>query len=224
MDPELRDLLRTLAVDQNNESHTHVTTYGPHARWLIRAENQETFWMRYCDLVYRKAHGRDNVQPDPLAAICLAEKPQEAMPVISKLTFRFQIDEADDGNWEPYDDDFLQWICQTYQNVILESFQIRTPTQIELVVVVMESESHWYEEDRDTGLKYLVMEVRLQFPYSRIDVGMQNRIIRPRVIQQLRKNHILAKLQRQAIGDWEQIISSVVINEPVMMYGGSGSS
>ena len=221
MEPELRDILRVVAADPVNDSHTHVSLYGPHARWAVRSHNQTEFWLRYCDLVDRKMRGRDGVPAEPLANMCLAERPQEVMPEIAKFTFRFHADTTDEGAWEPYDDEFLQWICHTYQIVLAEYFKLTTEALMELVVVVLESTTHWFEEDRATGQRFMLIEVKLQFPYARFEAGLQNRLIRPRVIQLLRNNNILAKMQRQPVGDWEQIISSTVINEPVIMYGSS---
>lgn len=220
MEPELRDLLRTVATEPIGESHTHVSLYGPHARWTIRPETQTAFWTGYCDLVDLKIHGRDGVPAEPLANLCLAERPIEVMPQIAKLTFRFQVDPTvDNDHWEPYDDDFLHLLCHTYQTVLSEYFRITAENQMELVAVVMESQTHWYEEDRENNQRFMLMEVRLQFPYARIDAGMQARLVRPRVIQLLRNNNVMAKMQRQPIGDWEQIISSTISNEPVPMYG-----
>ena len=220
MDPELRDLLRTTATDCVGDSHTHVSLYGQHARWTIRPHNLTNFWTGYCDLVDRKTNGRDGVPPDPSALLCLAERPQEVMPTIARLLFRFQTDPNDNQNWEPYDDEFLQALCSTYQTVLAEYFRITTDTQLELAVAVLESTTHWYEE-KEEGQRFMNMEVRLQFPYARIDAGMQNRIVRPRVIQLLRNNNIMSKMQRQPIGDWEQIISSAITDAPVLMYGSS---
>ena len=219
MEPELRDLLRTVATDPIGDSHTHVSLYGPHARWTVRPHNQTEFWTRLCDLVDRKTNGRDGVPPEPFANMCLAERPQEVMPQIAKLTFRFHADTTDEETWEPYDDEFLHWLCHTYQTVLSEYFRITTETQMELVVAILESVTHWYDEDRETGQRFMLMEIRLQFPYGRIDAGMQNRIVRPRVIQLLRHNNVMAKMQRQPVGDWEQIISTNTANEPVVMYG-----
>jgi phage/plasmid-associated DNA primase len=218
MEPELRDLLRVVATDTtNNDSHTHVTFYGPHARWTVRPHTQTNFWSGYCDLVDRKTNGRDLITAEPLSNICLAERPQEVMPQIAKLIFRFHADVSDEETWEPYDDEFLQYLCNTYQTVLSEYFRITTETHMELVVVVMESTTHWIEEE--SGQRFMIMEVRLQFPYGRIDSGMQTRLVRPRVIQLLRNNNVLAKMQRQPIGDWEQIISSNTANEPIALYG-----
>jgi phage/plasmid-associated DNA primase len=220
MEPELRDLLRSVANEPIGDSHTHVSLYGPHARWMVRPETQSVFWTGYCDLVDRKTNGRDGLPAEPFADLCLAERPSEVMPQIAKLTFRFDVDmttETDD--WEPYDDEFLQLLCHTYQTVLSDYFRITAENQIELLVVVMESVTHWFEEDRENNQRFMLMEVRLQFPYGRIDAGMQARLVRPRVIQLLRNNNVMAKMQRQPIGDWEQIISANVTNEPVIMYG-----
>lgn len=224
MDPELRDLLRLVATDNSNDSYTHVTLYGTHARWAIPHHNQTDFWNGYCDLVDKKNNGRDGLPPQPHSNMCLAERPQEVMPLIAKLTFKFQVDDSDannDNNWEPYDDEFLQHLSHTYQTVLSEYFNIMTDTKMELVILVLESTNHWYEEDRDTGHRFLVMDLRLQFPYGKVDAGMQSRLIRPRVIQSLRNNNVLSKMQRQPVGDWEQIISSNTVNEPIVMYGSS---
>jgi len=138
MEPELRDILRTVATDGGGDSYTHVSLYGPHSRWTVRPHTQTAFWTSYCDLIDRKTNGRDGVLPEPFSNICLAERPQEVMPVIAELTFRFHADTNDD-NWEPYEDEFLQHLCHTYQTVLSEYFRIVTDTQMELVVVVLES-------------------------------------------------------------------------------------
>ncbi|MDF0682416.1 MAG: hypothetical protein P0116_15780 [Candidatus Nitrosocosmicus sp.] len=219
MEPELRDLFRNVGTDPVGESYTHMTTYGPAMRWNVRPHMLSAFWTGYCDLVYKQLKGE---QINYLANMCLAEKPQEVMPLISKFTFKFHADE-NDGNdiWEPYDDEFLYWLCHTYQIVLEENFNMVNEYGLEYTAIVLESGTHWYEENRETNQRFLVIEVRIQFPYSKIEAGIQSRIIRPRVIQLLRNNNIMSKMQRQPIGDWEQIISSNIVNEPIMMYGSS---
>lgn len=221
MEPELRDILRTTATTPVGDSHSHVSLYGPNSRWFISSENLSNFWISYCDLIDRKNNGRDHMPPEPTANICLAERAQEVMPIIANLSFRFQTDETDEYNWEPYDDEFLQALCSTYQEVISEFFSLTNETQMELVVTVLESSSHWYETHNN--MQYMVMEIRLQFPYARIDTRTQNNLVRPRVIRLLRDNNIMSKIQRQPMGDWEQIISTTTLNDPVTMYGSSES-
>ena len=219
MDPELRDLLRATATQPVGDAHTHITLYGPQARWAVRSHNLTAFWAGYCELIDRKMRGRDGIPAVPTANICLAERPQDIMPQVAKLTFRFHAEDNEE-QWEPYDDHFLHWLCHTYQLVLSEYFRITTDTQMELIATVCESQDHWFEENPE-GQRFMVMEVRIQFPYARVDASMQSRIIRPRVIQLLRNNNILAKMQRQPIGDWEQIITVAAVNEPLSLYGSS---
>jgi phage/plasmid-associated DNA primase len=218
MDPELRDLLHAVADDRGGDGHTHVSLFGPQSRWTIRHHTQTAFWTGYCDLVDRKTNGRGWQESDPLADLCLAERPADIMPLIANLIFKFQVDDNDES-WEPYNDTFLQSICHIYQDVIREYFRITSETQMELVVAVLESSNHWYEQERENGRRFMLLEVRLQFPYAKIDAGMQNQLVRPRVIQLLRNNNILSQMQRQPVNDWEQIISSDIINQPIVMYG-----
>lgn len=223
MDPKLRDLLREVANNPvtAGETYTHVTTFGTHGRWLIGPQKQSEFWSGYCDLVNIQ-NGDGDLPPEPTANMCLGEKISDVMPLISKLTFRYHVNENEDNDgWEPYDDAFIQRICYTYQTILAEHFRLVSPHQLELVTVVLESSEHWYEPSKQPGQKYMLMEIRIQFPYARIDVGLQNRVVRPRVIQALRNNNVMSLMQRQPIGDWDQIISPCSNNESVIMYGSS---
>ena len=208
MDPELSDPLRTVAIEPVGDFYTHVSLYDPHIRWAVPPEKQNDFWIHYCDLVNRN---------EELPNICLAERPRRIMPQISELTFRFQTN-TEDNDCKPYDDNFLQSLCSTYQSVLSDCFHITRETQMELVAAVLESSTHWYEHDTN-GEKIMVIEIRLHFPYARIDTSLQHRIIRPKVISLLRDNNIMGKMGRQPVDDWEQIISPNTGNEPVVMYG-----
>ena len=212
MDPELRDLLRGLSSNSHEKQPTHVSFYGPEAEWTVLDDDQQTFWDGYCNIVNRPSHQTTNT-------VCLGEKPQSVMPVIADFTFRFEIDDSDDGNWEPYQEDLLQCICCAYQTVIQEFFQINTETYMELAAVIMESENHWYEEDESKHQRFMVMSLRIQFPYCKVSVDLQKKIIRPHVIKYLRNKNVMSRFQRQPTGDWDTIISNSALTSPVTMYG-----
>lgn len=213
MDKELRDLLRLLEADDVKDTFTHITTYGPQSKWNIKHQNLETFWIKYCELVHNKLESKDYC-----ANMCLCEKPQDVSPLNAKFTFRFHINE-DEEAWEPYDDDFLHWICYIYQQVLEDNFRINSENQMEFIVVVMESLSHWYEDSGD-GKRFLVMEMKIQFPYARIESGLQYRVVRSKVMNLLREHNVMSKMNRQPIGDWDNIISKST-NEPIPLYGSS---
>jgi phage/plasmid-associated DNA primase len=219
MDPELRDILRLVAKDTCEDTYTHATLYGPKSRWSIPHHNRTTFWSSYCDLVDKKLKGSENCNPEPLANLCLAEQPHEVMPLIADFMFRFHAD--DDDKWEPYDEDFLEYLCHIYQNVLIDMFQVDVETQLQLITTVLESTSPWFEEDNENNHRYMMLEVRLQFPYARISLDLQNQVIRPRVLQLLRINNVMSKMSRQPIGDWEQILVPTVTTEPIVLFGSS---
>ena len=115
-----------------------------------------------------------------------------------------------------YDDDFLAHICHIYQSVIIEILKIDNEAHVELVVSVLESKSCYYEID--SGTKYLSMDIRLHFPFARVNVGIQKRTIRQRAIKLLNETNALNKLAKKPIGDWSQIILDD-FDSPIMMFG-----
>ncbi len=213
MDHGLHNLLLSVADEQSGESYTHETLYGPSRKWTIKPNNHNDFWNTYCNLVY-------DVDPNCPLDLCIAERPQEQNPIISKLRFRYQLKDGEDNeNWEPYNETFLKWLCFAYQSVILENFKVTESSMLELCVVVLESTSYWYETDNDTGATYIVMDIRLQFPYSRIDLNLQSQLIKPKVIELLRQMNVLKKIDVQPVDDWNQIISMYTSSNSIPMYG-----
>src|SRR5579862_8007653 len=123
MDCQLLDLLRKVGTESNNNVYSHLTTYDTKKRWLIKPELHSAFWKGYCDLVDQKFNGTDEHEPDLFAKLCLAEKPADVMPVMAQFVFKFHADEKDNvDHWEPYNDEFLAYLCYVYQAAILENF------------------------------------------------------------------------------------------------------
>jgi hypothetical protein len=211
INPSLRNLIRAVSDNNINNEYTHVTLYDPHARWTIPDENMFSFWTGYCDLIDQEEEN-----------LCIAERPKQIMPLISKFTFKFNCDsellEFSTIKDSPEFIKVVQWTCHIYQIVISECFNI-SDSQIELAVVVLESTNCWYIQDVESGQHFMIYEIKLQFPYAHIDAGMQNRIIRPRVIQLLRNNNVSSLIKVRPLNDWEQIISTGLLDYPITMYG-----
>ncbi len=195
-----------------NNTHTHITQYGPRAKWNFKKHTYSLFWKGYCNIVADTAE-------EAAPALCLAEKPQKFMPVVSKLTLKCQMKEEDSvALSEMYDETFLFGVCQAYQEVINKHFVLINEVKAELIAVTLEASDCWYEED-DKGNKYAAAEIRIQFPYAKIEASLQNRVIRPAVIRLLRERSVLENLKMTGFGKWEDIISSESVNEPLAMYG-----
>lgn len=206
MEPELNDLLRSVGEKCTSGAWTHATLYNGATKWKVAPENYGKFWDKYCDLVMK----------DNKNSLCLSESVQQVIPLISNFRLKFQM--GDDDEFEPYDDHFLQKICATYQKILVENFMLTEENDAELCVIILESD-HWTEESN--GENYMNLDIRLQFPYAKIALDLQNKVIRPKVIQSLRNSNVLSQLERQPIGDWEDIIYKYSQNGHIVMYGSS---
>lgn len=222
MDSELHDLLRNVAskTQVESKSHTHITHY-PRTRWVLSDENLEMFWRGYCELAYRKLKGSDEEEAEPLADICLAETPKKHMPVVGKFLFKFEVSDEDE-EIELYDDVFLQRLVNIYQKVLRELFDCSTKADeescpLELAVVVMESSVHWFEEYEDKNI--MMKEVQLHFPYAKVEASLQNQLLRPYIIQLLKNNNVMSRMNMKPIGEWETILDGNVVDKPLTMYG-----
>lgn len=211
MNYELRDLLSRVSEDNAvSNRYTHFTAYGPESKWAISNQYLTDFWSSYCTAIYTHITNDEEIED-----YCLAEIPGNVIPLIQEFVFKFQDEDDDDG--EPYNDHFLANLCFLYQQMLIKYFNV--PEEKVLMVVVMESLEHWFEED-DSG-KCMLIKIRLQFPNARIDVKTQDNFIRKEMISILRKNNMVSLMNKQPIGDWDSIMNKNIANTPLMMYGSS---
>ncbi len=212
MDSSLLDLLKPkpnkLPADirlpqtvNNPNQASHVTLFGPYQLWDIPDQYQSVFWPEYCRIV------SDNSNRN-IKNICLAETPKPKMPIIVDLCFKFNHNPEID---EYCNNVFLMYLVYCYQRIIAETVTI-SPDAVELICCVLEADK--CEED---GMD--VCRVRLQFPYCKTKAEVQNRLIRPLVLQMIRNENVIGKLPCQPVNDWDNIIDSLVVEKPVTMYG-----
>ena len=210
MDSDLVQLLSEVAIPSDiNHPPTHVLLGGRNLRYHVSPAQRATFWSKYCDLV-EKIYRDD--EPISKANICLAEIPEATMPAMLQLTLSFDT-KTEDG-FEPYGDDFLKYLTFCYQTALLELYNIDQENIYKATVVVSESADHWCEITDHT----MIMEIKLQIPYARVDSAGQERL-KTKTIELLRKFNVMGKLERSPIGDWTDIVTTGTLNQPVPMYG-----
>lgn len=231
MDQALIDLLRITKLDdnllgttnspggggggapglvRNPPEYTHMTVFGDRRRWTIDSAKWTEFWQGYCALAYK---GRGNY--------CLAEKPMDVMPIIADFVLKFQYSPKNEKDGtvkrenpediELFGEDFILGVVYSYQQAIQEILQIRE-AEMDIVCVVMVLEKNWVTDDM------LMTQIRIQFPYCKTDVSLQTRLIRPRAIQFLRAGNYISKLRMMPMTDWDNIIDSFTLQEPLLMY------
>lgn len=218
MDSDLYNLLRECKADETaapgtpggaiggrgaGDTHTHKTLFSPQQKWTIEGTQMTKFWENYCRLVY---DGKGNYG--------LAERAHEHMPVIvdCKLTFHLTPNATPpESQVDIYNEDFILSLVYCWQQAIIELIQIHE-NNVELICAVMESEKTWIADET------VVTQIRLQFPYCKTDVTLQNRGIRERAIQLLRQNNVVALMKSTPINDWNVNLDLVSATEPVIMY------
>lgn len=219
MDFELTGILRELAseVSLTETQYTHVTHHPQVTKWFIPPEVRTEFWRRYCKQV-------DIEKDKPHTAMCLAEKIAPSGPIIGRLTLKYQHQANENSpTWEVCNDAFLKHLVMIYQTIIAEEFRVQDPNNCEYVAIILESSEPWEEENPKTGQKYFCVELVVHFPYTKVSVQTQSQLIRPRVIALLRESNALAHLNRQPVGDWEQIVAKITPTDSVLLYGSSSN-
>lgn len=209
MNIELSDLLNEVGTEADPTSFTHLTTFNTVKRWEIKSNKQIQLWQGYCNLL--------NDKPD--IKLCLAERVPNETPVIVQLKFMFKIkNEKNLDIWRPYDTNFLAYLCHIYQTVLVETLETTIPDNLELLVAVLESPINYIETDKNQ--KRICIDIRLQFPLTKVDIGFQKRVIRTKVIKLFNDTKGLNKLSEKPIYDWEKIISDD-FDSPIMLFGSS---
>ena len=210
MDIGLYDLLRVCNNSDSSQTkeiggYSHVTTYGPASKWAILDNSYEKFWKTYCELAENPEKNNKK--------LCVAEIPRKHMPIIADLTLKFHPLSKDKIIEDPYEEDFILAIVYCYQQVIKETLKI-SESAAELICCVLKAEP--VMEDN-----LIVCRIRLQFPYCKTLGQIQNRVIRPILLQMVRSINVFSRLPSQPVNDWEDIIDPLSVEKPICMYGSS---
>jgi phage/plasmid-associated DNA primase len=219
MDTELAKLIEKSCIDVtgNDSSYSHMTHFGPRKRLLTTGNNIQTFWKDYCESVNSFIDLPDSVTH---VDFCLAEKPEKIMPIVLDFTFRFQKMERSD---EPYHDFLLYVLTFCAQKAILDIYNLTgngVERDVELICCCLESAQVWEEKNYNNQDKALIVtKIRLQFPYCKVEAADQNRILIPKIIENLRNYNAMSKLSQQPIDDWGKIIGQDTVLTPLSMYG-----
>ena len=200
METTLHDLLRA-SSNSDSKEYTHKTLFGPCKNWSLNDNSYTEFWEKYCEIAESPEENQKKLG--------LAEIPRKHMPVIADLTLKFH----PLNGIEPYDEDFILAIVYCYQQVIKETLNISEEGP-ELICCVLKSDT--FMEDN-----LLVCKIRLQFPYCKTVGKIQNRLIRPLVLQMFRTSNVISRLESQPVNEWEDIVDPLSVEKPVVMYGSS---
>lgn len=208
---ELLNCLRDISSTDENSAHcSHFTYFNPKRYWNVQSNQYETFWNTYLNLVDKQNKGTSSNN-----LLNVGEKPGKYIPVIADFKIKFQQMETPDYEDSERINDIIPHFVYCYQQTMLECLNINNDVDYypELICCVLEQENEYIEH----GEK--IVQLRLQFPFCKIEPNILKRVIRTRVITLLRKRNVIGLFHCQPINDWDTIISATVGDEPISMYG-----
>lgn len=201
MDTSLyNNLKQCSALDGDNP--THYTYYGPTQNWRIKDSAWEEFWLNYCENINRFEEEKE------LKKCCLAEFPTRHLPIIAECTLKFHPMNKTGDEWCPYK--FYAMVIYCYQQVLYELLDIDDNHRLTCCLLCVGDSMENNE---------VVCRFRLQFPYCKTSADIQNKILRPKVIEMLRRENVFSCLQQQPLNDWNDIIDAKTLLQPIIMYG-----
>ncbi len=206
MNPKLFNLLRDTSQmsDDNDSDYTHYTYFGPAKRWTLKSTEYTKFWKEYCRLALNSLNGIST------EVLSVGERNKSMMPVIAMFKFEFSILPGVQAT-EYLNDEFITYLVKCYQETLEDNF-ILIGNGIELVCCVLEQDN-----GNITG-STININLKLHFPYCKVDTKTQTRIIRPKVIEKLRHENFRSLLASEPINSWEDCIDIMVLNEPLPLY------
>lgn len=191
MDQKLSSMIARYS-DPSPTDFTHRLLYPSANGISISASHQGEFWKEYCDLIYQNE--RNGIDSN----IYLAEIQPNIAPMIIICNFEFSSN-SDLG--EGYEDLFLLALVKSFQDAIGDTLEIQS-TESEFICCVMDSEDNYIDRDRHVE----IVQIRLQFPYCRLEKSVFTEIVLPEAMKNLRLNNVFSHLSQQPTNNWEEII------------------
>lgn len=195
MDNVLKEILKNHWSD--TKSYNYISFFSPKTNIQLPSSEYANFWQNYCDLVEKGSEG-----------LYLGEKNQEYMPII----IHGEIHYPSDMNHFMFEDQFIVPFIFCVQKAVEDNLQI---SDKDLATCFIYS-------DQDNCIRrenYLVFPFRIQMPKCRTEPNIQKNNIIPDIINYLRKNNVLGRLNQQPINDWNSILQINSSSEPCELYG-----
>lgn len=200
MDGDFLELLRVSKVAESETKITHWSHLEPRAGYNIQSHNISGFWTGYCQTITQDDERR----------LYLAEKPNDIIPIISRISLSFEQNE-DRQSIDEIPEKFLNYLIYAFQQAMSEYLQLDDEENY-MCLVVKSREP--YERNN-----HLIVEFLIKFPYCRVDGTFQMRFLRPRVIKILREKNVLSKLLYEPVQTWEDILDTFITKNPWILYG-----
>jgi len=189
------NLLKETGTFGENKNATHIVGISSVKSFTLNEKSVASFWQGYCELVN-----------DSKIELSIREKPRDDMPVTVRLRLKFNASD------DPYDENFLNLLCYCYQQAMRELLDINDGKAY--ICAILESDK-WHDNDGHD-----CYDIELRFPYCRVNAQYQDKILRERAIEIIRRRNVIGTFpSSQPIGDWPQIIRGDSASKAIPLVG-----
>ena len=209
MNCELLRVLEEVNSESGRDNYHIYSNYGPSKEWRIDSSNLSKFWKAYCRLVEEDFYGD----------YALSEIPQKIMPIILDFTFKFDPEKCEE---DYFDNNAVFCLIQICQKAIHSVFETSMDVR-ELICCYLESDDYWEEEilTRQDSKILECTRLRLHFPFCKIDVAKNYKILISEVLKLLSESKIYKLFRSPPEEKWDTILAQDTMLKPVLMYGSS---
>jgi len=213
---KLYDILNKNSIRENKPDNDffELMTVPNKIYWKIKSAKGNNFWYDLSQLIYEEC---ENISSnEEIHKMILAEPCARYMPVIGMFTFKFDYsNDIDLEEWSPFCSEFLPALVYIYQEILTDHFRIEKSEFLSAIVL----ETPVYFLDKSGKQPIIVVEIRIQFPFIKVEVIHQKDLIRENVIRQCRMKSINQLMLQQPIGDWSDFLYKEYKSIP--LYGNS---
>lgn len=193
-DPQIAELIqRCMSENVTN----NVMIYNGE-RIYIADDRLDDLWITYCNLV----------DEDPRRKFILYETKDGSIPVTIEGVVRFS---KNYRQKQIITDDFQRELVRAYQVAILKHCVISERSRIQQLRAVYCQSEPFHGR---TAAAF-----RIQFPWCRIEPSAHAKIIRPEVIEELKRRKSLDTLREHPDSLWDEILDPETIGNTVPLYG-----
>lgn len=206
MSTKLSNYLHTEAINvSSSEAHSFRTYFNPPGAWKL--DRQSELWQLYCSIVY---------EAESIPVLDLGEPVEATAPLMVHLNLKFSCtdhDEAEDIAM-PYDDRFVLTLVKNCQETMESIYDLNDPDERELYCIIMKTDEI---EIDPTELTYS-MQIKLQFPYCRVDCVSVKEQFLPALFRSLKFENIGSLMMQTPEGDINSWFDTSIYRESNPLY------
>ena len=186
---------------KKGEEYTHTSIFNPSRRFNVKKENEDKFYKVYDNAL------REGQLPT------VTEVPPKIVPLIIDLDFRFNYTQ-NELSYHPeryYTIEMIEELIRSYHSIIRDVFSNAKKTHLRCIIL---------EKDNPRLENGIVKDgIHIHFPYVYTEKWVQQKIIRPRILQEINRKHIFRDLP--LINKLDDVVDSAVPSNNWFMYGSS---